>query len=184
LDTDLLPGYRKEAVKRLGQAYVQAAILRFDALAEEYFNDDAVDFETVVSQLVVKHRQYEVVDNALTQRRSHWVIRSREKRVAGAASNGGLAEKVESAERVPVPPIAGSRNVSERRAAVDAYIEEVLAKTGKRIARTSIWTMAGDKSRTEFERWQSFWYELHGRKTNKAADRRFTRILTTKPHLK
>jgi hypothetical protein len=67
---------------------------------------------------------------------------------------------------------------------VEAYIDEVFATTGKRITRTDIWKKAGDKSRAEFERWESHWYEKHGRKPNKAANRRFTRILTEKPHLK
>jgi hypothetical protein len=73
---------------------------------------------------------------------------------------------------------------ADRRAAVDAYINEVLTTTGKVITRTHIWKKAGDKSRAEFERWESHWYEKHGRKPNRAADRRFTRILSEKPHLK
>ena len=79
---------------------------------------------------------------------------------------------------------AGGCNTTDRRAAVEAYIDEVFATTGKRITRTDIWKKAGDKSRAEFERWESHWYEKHGRKPNKAANRRFTRILTEKPHLK
>ena|ERR1019366_5918373 len=73
---------------------------------------------------------------------------------------------------------------AERRAAVDAYIREVLTTTGKVITRTHIWKKAGDKSRAEFERWESHWYEKRGRKPNRAANRRFTRILAEKPHLK
>jgi hypothetical protein len=73
---------------------------------------------------------------------------------------------------------------ADRRALVDAYIEEVFQKTGNRITRTDIWKATGDKSRTEFERWESYWYEKRSRKTNEAANRRFTRILTEKPHLK
>ena len=72
----------------------------------------------------------------------------------------------------------------DRRALVDAYIQEVLTRTGKRLSRADIWRSAGDKSRAEFERWESCWYEKRGKKPNAAANSRFMRILTTKPHLK
>ena len=63
---------------------------------------------------------------------------------------------------------------------VDAYIEEILAKTGKKIRRTDIWKSVGYKTRTEFERWQ----RRDPAKVNKAADERFTKLLAKKPHLK
>jgi hypothetical protein len=68
---------------------------------------------------------------------------------------------------------------TDRRAAVDTYIEEVFSQKGKRITRTDIWKSARYKSRTEFERW-----ERHDRRATKTANERFTRILTEKPHLK
>lgn len=61
---------------------------------------------------------------------------------------------------------------SERRAAVDSYIQTVLRQTGKRITRSTIWKSAGYRSRTEFERW-----ERNDSRTTQAADRIFTRIL-------
>jgi hypothetical protein len=67
-----------------------------------------------------------------------------------------------------------------RRAAVNAYIEEVFNRTGNRITKTDIWKLARYKSRTEFERWERD--DL--KHPNKAANQRFTRILTEKPHLK
>lgn len=73
---------------------------------------------------------------------------------------------------------------ADRRAAIDAYIEQVFKATGKHMTRTDIWKGTGDKSRAEFERWESRWYERRDRKPNKAANLRFTRILTEKPHLK
>jgi hypothetical protein len=69
---------------------------------------------------------------------------------------------------------------SDRRAAVDAYIAEVLAKTGRRITRTHIWRAAGYKSRTEFERWE----RDDPDRRNHAANEAFNRILSEKPHLK
>jgi hypothetical protein len=69
---------------------------------------------------------------------------------------------------------------TDRRAAVDAYIEEVFKRTGKRITRTDIWKSARYKSRTEFERWER--NDLDH--PNKTAHERFTRILAEKPHLK
>ncbi len=74
---------------------------------------------------------------------------------------------------------------NDRRAMVDAYIDEVLEAKSKRISKTDIWKAAGYKDRTEFDRWQSYWHERKGRKPNKAANKAFTRVLTvTKPHLK
>ena len=73
---------------------------------------------------------------------------------------------------------------TNRQRAVDAYIQEVLQKKNKRITRTEFWKAAGDKTRTEFERWESYWYENRGRKGNEAAHVRFTAILKEKPHLK
>jgi hypothetical protein len=66
-----------------------------------------------------------------------------------------------------------------RRAAIDAYIEEVFLKTKRRITRTDIWTAAKYKDATEFERWQR-----DDPKTTKAAVKAFSRILTSKLHLK
>jgi hypothetical protein len=68
---------------------------------------------------------------------------------------------------------------AERRKAVEAYIDEVLEKTGKRITRTDIWKSAHYKTRTEFERWQR-----NDQKATRAANERFTRLLKEKPHLK
>ena len=74
----------------------------------------------------------------------------------------------------------GNSNGGDRRASVDAYIEEVFSRTRKRITRTDIWKSARYKSRTEFERWERNDLEH----PNKTAHQRFTRILTEKPHLK
>ena len=74
----------------------------------------------------------------------------------------------------------GAVNSTDRRAAVDAYIEEVLKETGRRITRTEIWKSAGYKTRTEFERWE----RNDPNRPNTAAHKTFTDILTKKPHLK
>src|SRR5262249_25657642 len=52
------------------------------------------------------------------------------------------------------PSANGTNGGMDRRAAVDAYIEEVYKRTGKHITRTDIWKSARYKSRTEFERWE------------------------------
>ncbi len=68
---------------------------------------------------------------------------------------------------------------------VDAYIDECLQKKGKKISRTMIWKTAGYKSRTEFERWERYFYETRNRKANAAAAQLFRRLLLKeKPHLK
>lgn len=77
---------------------------------------------------------------------------------------------------------ARSRNdplAAERRNEVEAYIAEVLEKTGKRITRADIWKSAHYKTRAEFERWQR-----NDPKATRAANERFTRLLKEKPHLK
>ena len=68
----------------------------------------------------------------------------------------------------------------ERRALVDAYIEEVLRETGRKITRRDIWTRAGYETRTEFQRWQR--NDLTH--VNEEANRRFVQVFTRKPHLK
>jgi hypothetical protein len=67
-----------------------------------------------------------------------------------------------------------------RRAMVDAYIEEVRSKKKKRITRKDIWSEAGYQTRTEFERWE----RRDPKHANRSADEYFTRILREKPHLK
>ena len=77
------------------------------------------------------------------------------------------------------PPTTRSEP-TDRRATVDAYIEEVRTRTGRRIPRKAIWRAAGYTTRTEFERWE----RRDTKHPNKAADKNFTRILREKPHLK
>ncbi len=67
----------------------------------------------------------------------------------------------------------------QRRAAVDAYIEEVRDKTGRVITRKEFWATAKYSDATEFERWQR-----NDPNTTRAACQAFERILTHKPHLK
>jgi hypothetical protein len=74
----------------------------------------------------------------------------------------------------------GANSGTDRRKAVDAYIEEVFSRTRKRITRTDIWKAAKYRSRTEFERWE----RNDPDRPNRAAHAAFTRILTDKPHLK
>jgi hypothetical protein len=75
---------------------------------------------------------------------------------------------------------AAVQNTKNRRAAVDAYIAEVLQKTGKRITRKDIWSRVGYKRRTVFECWE----RCDPKRPNKVADERFRAILREKPHLK
>ena len=89
-------------------------------------------------------------------------------------------------DMAPEPPAqAGTTDDNDstarrRRAAIDAYIEEVHQKTGKKITRTAIWREAGYKTRTALERWER--NDLKRRSVR--ADDKFTQILKSKPHLK
>jgi hypothetical protein len=121
---------------------------------------------------------------------SHAALRLRAEAWKHAAEGGfpeaKQADVTERSRDEPTRAEAGSAvngpdgNGADRRAAVDAYIEEVSSRTGKRITRTDIWKSARYKSRTEFERWERNDLEH----PNKTANQRFTRILTEKPHLK
>ena len=66
-----------------------------------------------------------------------------------------------------------------RKAAVDAYIDEVFERKGIRIRRVDIWQAAKYKDPTEFQRWQR-----KDSRTTPAAEQAFRRILSQKPHLK
>jgi hypothetical protein len=65
-----------------------------------------------------------------------------------------------------------------RRAAVDAYIDEVLRRTGERITRTMIWQAAGYPTKSQFMKWQRM-----DQDESKAAATRFEWVLREKPHI-
>jgi len=71
------------------------------------------------------------------------------------------------------------RTAAERRKAVQACIDEVFEKTGKRITRKDIGTSAQYSTRTEFERWKR-----NDPKATRAANERFVQLLQEKRHLK
>src|SRR3984885_16086353 len=83
--------------------------------------------------------------------------------------------------RVPATAaeLTWDRTAEERKAAVDAYIQEVWERTNKKITRKSIWLKARYESPTEFERWQR-----KDPRTTRNVHERFVRILIEKPHLK
>jgi hypothetical protein len=61
---------------------------------------------------------------------------------------------------------------SPRRTTVDAFIARVLAETGQKISRKSIWVVAGYKARSEFER-----FERGDKRATQAATKCFDDIL-------
>ncbi len=91
------------------------------------------------------------VDRSLAFHGSSWL-----KRWARATEEPGEVHRESGGSGGMSEPAADTAddNGADRRAAVDAYIEEILERTGKRITRTDIWKLAGYKSRTEFERWE------------------------------
>jgi hypothetical protein len=100
---------------------------------------------------------------------------------AAAGLTGNRAEPAQ--ETGAQETAAGSPSFAssaERRAAVDAYINEVFREKGRRITRRDIWKSAGYRSRSEFERWE----RKDPKRVNKSAHERFVGILTAKPHLK
>jgi hypothetical protein len=75
---------------------------------------------------------------------------------------------------LPGNPVGIERSL--RREAVNAFIAEVLLKTGRKIIRKNIWMVAHYKERTEFERFQR-----GDRRTTKAAIEAFNRVLKMDP---
>jgi len=94
-------------------------------------------------------------------------------------NSGGPGPRGGESTGMEAGPLADGESGTDRRKAVDAYIEEVFSRTGKRITRKDIWKSARYQTRTEFERWQR-----HAPNATKAAEQRFARILSQKPHLK
>jgi len=98
-----------------------------------------------------------------------------------AVTTSTQGDQTKSQERhVPVSAaeLTWDGTAEERRAAVDAYLQEVLDKTGEKLTRKSIWMKAGYKNRSEFERW-----ERADSRATKTAHNTFVRVLTDKPHL-
>ena len=87
----------------------------------------------------------------------------------------GAAEVVQANSALPE-----LRTKAERRAAVNAYIDEVFQQTGKRITRKQIWQAARYKSRTDFELWQ----RNHPKATKTAHNRIMRLLFIDQPHLK
>ncbi|MGA2714166.1 MAG: hypothetical protein ABSG41_13750 [Bryobacteraceae bacterium] len=107
----------------------------------------------------------------------------------GSSVLGEDHEENPSAQKVEAPlreaePVAIRGDRTDRRLAVNAYIEEVFCERQRTISRTDLWRHARYKSRAEFERWESYWYERHGKPPNKSANAKFSRMLKEKPHLK
>lgn len=124
--------------------------------------DKPVDSQLAGGLAELQKRFSAQIERLLEERISHW-------------ENSARAAAVMSPENAS----------SDRREMVDAYIDECLQVKGEKISRTMIWKAAGYKSRTEFERWERYFYETRNRKANAAADQLFRRLLLKeKPHLK
>jgi len=65
--------------------------------------------------------------------------------------------------------------LAQPRAAVDAFIARIREKTGREITRKDIYTAAGYKDRTQFERFQS------GKRCTNAAKENFIRVMNLDP---
>ena len=88
-----------------------------------------------------------------------------------------VAKRPEGQIATQTPETAGVS--SSRRQLVNSYIDDVKARTERRITRTDFWKAAGYRTRTEFERWQR-----NDARATRSATRAFERILREKPHLK
>ncbi|MGP8242905.1 MAG: hypothetical protein ACLQVN_00125 [Bryobacteraceae bacterium] len=73
------------------------------------------------------------------------------------------------------PVLVMGKNGTDRRKAIDGFISK-LADAGHKISRKHIWSVAGYKDRTEFERFQR-----GDTRTTKSATASFNRVLNMKP---
>ena len=85
---------------------------------------------------------------------------------------------VASAHQATPTTAAKFDTAENRRHAVDAYIAEVLEKTGRTITRAELSRRAGYCGLSQFYRWQRC-----DKKRSKAADEKFADLLRRKPHL-
>jgi hypothetical protein len=79
------------------------------------------------------------------------------------------------AEAKASPSIIQNSKTTGRRDAIDAFISKV-AETGRKITRKDIWTVAGYKDSTEFQR-----YQRHDARTTASATSNFKRVLSMHP---
>jgi hypothetical protein len=107
--------------------------------------------------------------------------------IMGRLSKGGFQEgkqagaaetSVNEPTRTDAGPADNEANGSGagRHAAVNAFMSKVLSRTGRKIARRQIWTAAGYKTATEFERFQR-----GDIRATKGATEVFNRFLNMKP---
>lgn len=104
----------------------------------------------------------------LSNRLAHWEAEAH-RRVAAAVGES------EVGSLRPGPRLVTSTNKMDRRAVIDSFIATA-AEAGYKITRKDIWTVAGYKNPTEFERFQRA-----DRRTTKAGVANFMRVLRMSP---
>jgi len=124
------------------------------------------------------------VNVAIAGRKRHWYAEAVRRLGAGGASSNAKLNPLVTPDAVVMAsgPARGPltlETAQDRKAAVQAYIQEVWDATGNRITKADIWRKARYKTRSEFERW-----ERKDPKATNAAHQRFSRLLAEKPHLK
>ena len=179
----------REYVLRVFIAFVQQACKfgRNDTWSVDRIESESLEFLRLLTIDAYYSKGYNKSGHLLSEWVSHWngsilseIEREFEKSPLWKKYQDMLLRvaKYQAVERRTLP--ASPASTENRRAMVDAYIDEVFNETGKRITRTDIWRAVRYKSRTEFERWE----RNDKNKPNKTAHERFTRLLQEKPHLK
>lgn len=102
----------------------------------------------------------------LSHRLAHWEAEAYKRAVT--EEDGVTPQKL-------VPMLVLRKNGTDRRAAIDTFISKV-SEAGRKITRKDIWTVAGYKDRTEFERFQR-----GDTRTTQSATANFNRVLNVKP---
>ena len=121
------------------------------------------------------------IHTAISRRAVHWLAAHAERAVQGGFPKANQADTTEpsgdeSTGTEPGPAVRGTNgNGTDRRAAIDAFMLKV-NEAGRKITRKDIWTAAGYKNRTEFERFQR-----GDKRTTRAASSSFNRVLRMTP---
>src|SRR5580658_1210458 len=122
------------------------------------------------------------VTQLTSKRIDTWILKAY-KRVDTLVNSTGSQPKGPSAVRGSVPPVKKSTKKAtnpvavERRERIDSFIENVNQQTGRAITRHDIWTVAGYKHATEFERFQR-----GDKRCTASALRAFNRTLSLSPN--
>ena len=131
-------------------------------------------FNSVLGPYRVSASAKQDILNRLASRIAYWqgeaLLAERAVMDPIATTNETTPVSVKSLDNVEPP------TTTNRRAAVNAFIQRVLEENSVRITRADIWRVAGYTEATEFERWQK-----HSKRQSPGTDLKISHVLRMKP---